>query len=335
MGKSLGYNNDLLIVGGLSFETPPYGHAFIYRLNNNMDSLSFYQFSIGSISHQIKQLNDTTYWCIGRFGSYSCLSLDTYFNIVDYTLVPNRLAQAYGLKWDSDTSFFMAGEWNGGPDDDLGIIRQYHPMDTTGYIFNSWGTEGIYDYPAPNGAIDFTHKDSVFVGAISPFQPYLWGSYPSDFVVLQTDSLLNIRWERFYGSGEYYYELMKVLATNDGGCLLAGTRYNYNSGVHERDIFVVKLDREGLFVGKPEYDINITEALVFPNPGTNYLKVRIAAQYKHSTLDLFDMNGRKVLSQQINGKWGEVNTTLLNTGTYIYNIYNLEGLFESGKWVKQ
>jgi hypothetical protein len=105
--------------------------------------------------------------------------------------------------------------------------------------------------------------------------------------------------------------------------------------VHERDIFVVKLDREGLLVGKPDYEINITEALVFPNPGTDYLKVRIAAQYKQSTFDLFDMNGRKVLSQQINGKWGEVNTTLLHTGTYIYKIYNTEGLFESGKWVKQ
>jgi len=105
--------------------------------------------------------------------------------------------------------------------------------------------------------------------------------------------------------------------------------------MHERDIFVVKLDKEGLLVGKYDHKINITEALVFPNPGTNYLKVRVAAEYKHSTFDLFDMNGRKVLSRQITGKWGEVNTTFLQTGTYIYNIHNSEGLFESGKWVKQ
>ncbi|OQY41869.1 MAG: hypothetical protein B6242_16790 [Anaerolineaceae bacterium 4572_78] len=337
MGKSLGYNNDLLIVGGLSFETPPYGNAFIYRLDNNLDSLRFHQFSIGSIGHQIKQLNDTTYWCVGWFSGYLYAMFDTMFNLIEYTIVPDILAQAYGLKWDTDTSFFMAGEWGGGPDDDLGMLRQFHPFDTTGHIFNSWGTEGIYDYPAPNGAIDFQNKDSVFVGAISPFARWWYlSNYPSDYVILQIDSLLNIRWERFYGEGEYYYELMKVVATKDGGCLLAGTRYNYNGGIKERDIFIVKLDNEGLLVGTNENPaIEMHEALVFPNPGTNYLNVRIAAQYKQSIFELYDISGKQVLSKLITGKWGEVNTTFLKTGAYIYKIYNNEGLYESGKWVKQ
>ncbi|RLD86071.1 MAG: hypothetical protein DRJ02_09240 [Bacteroidetes bacterium] len=41
------------------------------------------------------------------------------------------------------------------------------------------------------------------------------------------------------------------------------------------------------------------------------------------------------MSQQITDKWAEVNTTFLKTGTYIYKIYNNEGLFERGKWVKR
>ena len=336
MGRSLGYNNELLFTGTLLDDLPPYANAFFFKISHELDSIYFKQFSSGSMSDQIKQLNDSTYWCIGLFGGYSYLSLDTAFNFINYTRVPNRLAQAYGLKWDTDTSFYMAGEWNGGSDDDLGMIRQYHPMDTTGHIFNSWGEEGVYDYPAPNGAVDFLDKDSIFVGIISPFQPFLWGTYPSNYVILQTDSLLNIRWERFYGSGDYYYELMKVVATKDGGCLLAGTRYNYNVGVKERDIFIVKLNNEGLLVGtndKPA--LKMHEALVFPNPGSNYLRVRVAAQYRHNTFELYDLSGKQVLKQQISGKWAEVNTTFLKTGTYVYKIYNNEGLYETGKWVKR
>jgi hypothetical protein len=145
-----------------------------------------------------------------------------------------------------------------------------------------------------------------------------------------------VRWERFYG-GDAQYVMYTIIASNDGGCIISGTRYDYlNATEKELDIHILKLNNEGLLVGtREETAIEMREALVFPNPGTNYLKLRIAAQYKQSTFELFDMNGKKVLTQQINGKWGEVNTTLLNAGTYIYNIYNSGGLFESGKWVKR
>ena len=72
------------------------------------------------------------------------------------------------------------------------------------------------------------------LSSISPFYP--WLNYPSEYVLLQTDSLLNIRWEKFYGDGEYYYELMRVFATNDGGCILAGTRYDFNAGIEKEGL---------------------------------------------------------------------------------------------------
>jgi hypothetical protein len=74
---------------------------------------------------------------------------------------------------------------------------------------------------------------------------------------------------------------------------------------------------------------------VFPNPGSNYLKVRVAAHYKQSIFELFDLNGRIVLTKSINGKWGEINTSALPSGSYIYRVWNEEGLFESGKWWKR
>ena len=77
------------------------------------------------------------------------------------------------------------------------------------------------------------------------------------------------------------------------------------------------------------------EALVFPNPGSTVLKVRIAAQYPASTIKLYDLNVRKVLEQSLYGRWATINSTFLPKGTYIYKITAPSGLVENGKWIKQ
>jgi len=326
----LGINGDIVLASGLMSETPPYSYGIILRLNRSLDSIRFCQLPSDGFE-QIRQLNDSTYWVTQSYGSYFC-TLDTLFNYQNCEKVPNKLTQRYGLKWDTDTSFFMSGKWNGGPDD-IGILRQFHPLKDTDHLFNTWEKVGSYDYPAPNGGLDFINKDSVYVGIISPFYP--WLNYPSNYVLLQTDSLLNIRWEKFYGDGEYYYELMRVFATNDGGCILAGTKYDFNTGVQERDIYLVKVDGDGLMVGYEESPIQIHEAIVYPNPGTTEIKVRIAAQYPESLFQLFDLNGKQVASEKMFGKFGSINTGFLKSGTYIYRISSKDGLFESGKWVRK
>ena len=68
--------------------------------------------------------------------------------------------------------------------------------------------------------------------------------------------------------------------------------------------------------------------------GTNEIKVRIATQHSESLFQLFDMNGKQIVSQEIIGKWGTINTDFLKSGTYIYRITSKQGLYESGKWVK-
>jgi hypothetical protein len=329
-----GRNNNFLIAGTVFPYNIPY--MFIYVLNESLDSLkaNIYTDKVRTC-YAIHQLNDSTYWVVdGLIADY--FSIDDSLNLTSLGQVPEQLTAAFGIKWDTDTSFYMTGEWNGGPDDDIGFFKQFHPFDTTNYIFNDWGTIDTLDFPASWDALDFNNKDSIYIGGTTGFGNGYFNYHQSWYFIIQTDSNLNIRWERFYGGGAYY-EMQKIIASNDGGCIVAGTRYDYQNATEEElDIHILKLNSEGLLVGTHEEPtIEIHEALVFPNPGTNYLKVRVAAQYKHSTFDLFDMNGNKVLSQQIKSKWAEVNTTFLQAGTYIYNIYNSEGLFESGKWVKQ
>ena len=334
VSTSLGINNDILITGGIIRDLPPYTMYLNARFNSDLDSVfaSIKNLSTGGLS--IKQLNDSSYWLLDW--SYHYFLCDTLFNIKEWFDVPERVNNPVGVKWDSDTSFFFAGEWNGGPDDDIGIIRQYHPFDQTGYLFNSWGTQDTLDMTALNGAMDFRNKDSVFVGGTTGFSWPEEGYHPSYYSIIQIDSLLNIRWERFYGHDDHYYVLHDVLATKDGGCLLTGTRFDYNSGAKIRDIYITKLNDEGLIVGTQDKKKPILKhALVFPNPGRNLIKVRVAAQYPQSLFTLYDLNGKIVLSDKINGRTSEIHTSGLRSGTYVY-VIRAEGIvIEKGKWLKQ
>ncbi len=325
--------NDITLIG-ITYMIDYQFKFMFYVLTPELDSIIARDYSdMPRCCGPIKHLKDSTYWiCDENRYNYYCLNNELI--LTEYiTARPHNLDSPMGLKWDTDTSFYMTGEWNGGNEHDIGLYKQIHPIDSTNSIFKSWGTDKL-DIPALS-AIDFRHKDSIFTGGTSPYWFY-YGNFASWYYVLQTDSNLNIRWERFYG-GDAYYMMQKIVASNDGGCIIAGTRYDYqNTSEEELDIHILKLNSEGLLVGTAEEPtIEMREALVFPNPGTNHLKVRIAAHYKESIFELYDIGGKIVLSEQIIGKWGEVNTVALKSGTYVYRIYNEEGLFESGKWLKQ
>jgi len=257
---------------------------------------------------------------------------------VEEQIVPESITANFGVKWDSDISFYLMGDYLPDNDHNIGFLRQPHYFDTTGYLFNSWGRADTVDFPAFTNGIDFRNKDSIFIGgthnmpyALDPGQQPV----PTWFVVLQTDSLLNVRWERFYG-GDANYLMTNLIATRDGGCLEAGTRYDYmNNPEQQTDIIVLKLNSEGLLVGDHELpETRMSEAIVYPNPGTDALQIRLAVQHPTALLELFDANGRLVLSQQLHQKESRIAVNQLPSGTYIYKLSADTGLLESGKWVK-
>ena len=283
----------------------------------------------------LKKIDNNTYWGLNLLANKYDI-FDSAFNIVGEQKVPERMTANFGVKWDSDTSFYLLGENN---EHQLGFLRQPHYFDTTGYLFNSWGRADTVDFPAFTNGIDFHNKDSIFIGGthnmpyfvIDPGQQPV----PTWFVILQTDSLLNVRWERFYG-GNANHLMNKLIATRDGGCLVSGTRYDYlNDPVPQTDIIVLKLNSEGLLVGNAELpETRMSEAIVYPNPGTDAVQIRLAVQHPTALMELFDANGRLVLSQHLHQKENRITVDQLPSGTYIYRLSADTGLLESGKWVK-
>jgi len=338
-GAASNDKNDNLFVN-LSVNLPVSSiYSYLVEIDSNLTIIKqkFITDYPKAYSH-LKKIDENTYWGLNVLtNKYEIF--DSAFNIVGEQRVPESTTANFGVKWDSDTSFYLLAEHSISYEHKMGFLRQPHYFDTTGYLFNSWGRADTVDFPAFTNGIDFQNKDSIFIGgthnmpyALDPGQQPV----PTWFVILQTDSLLNVRWERFYG-GNANYLMTNLIATRDGGCLIAGTRYDYlNDPVPQTDIIVLKLNSEGLLVGDHELpETRMHEAIVYPNPGTDALQIRLAVQHPTALMELFDANGRLVLSQHLHQKENRITVDQLPSGTYIYKLSADKGLMESGKWVKQ
>ncbi len=286
----------------------------------------------------MRQLNDSTFWVL-QMMSPKYLKLDASFNIIGQSPIPRYFSTNSSCKWVNDSTFYLLGKNNYPlPEHNIAIVKQFHPFDTTGHLFWRWHHTDTIDFPSVYKGIDFKHPDTIFAGGthnLDRYNPH-YAHHPSWLVVLQTDSMLNLRWERFYG-GDAYYVMSNLIATNDGGCLVGGWRFDYqNSTENQTDIILLKLNSEGLLTGiNNPTTIQLREAIVYPNPGSSQLKVRLAIQHPQALFQLFDQGGRLVMQQQLTTTESELETNHLTAGIYVYRITSSTGLNENGKWVKQ
>jgi hypothetical protein len=77
----------------------------------------------------------------------------------------------------------------------------------------------------------------------------------------------------------------------------------------------------------------ISNLSIYPNPITNYVYVKNLDSSGKMLLELFDILGKKVFSEQVSNN-GKVNLQILDNGVYIYQITG-EGSKYSGKIIKQ
>ena len=66
---------------------------------------------------------------------------------------------------------------------------------------------------------------------------------------------------------------------------------------------------------------NQNKLSVYPNPASNYLDGMIEGDQSIYLIELFDMQGRKVLSQQLLGDINRLDVQYLERGTYMLKMY--------------
>ena len=332
--------DEFIIGGSYHIEDNPWGSPFFYTFSHEFDSINAIVFSEQAQNgyfQRFHKLTSNEYWVVDVL-KRRYYHFDSDLLLINNYPIPSYTPGSFDAKWDSDTSFYSVGKiLKQQSNINLGYNKQLHPFDTTGSISKHWHISDTIDFPAFKESIDFNNKDSIFIGAtrnLSVQNPY-FAQQASWFIVLQTDSLLDVRWERFYG-GDAYYVMGKIISTHDGGCLIGGWKYDYqNSTTNQTDIILLKLNSEGLLVGNNELpETRMHEAIVYPNSGTDALQIRLAVQHPKALLELFDANGRLVLSQQLHQKESRIAVDHLPKGTYIYRLSADTGLLESGKWMK-
>ena len=199
--------------------------------------------------------------------------------------------------------------------------------------YNSFGDNNLYNIVAHRNSLS-KNGSNIYLGGETT--PVLYGdgmiyNDTSWFYLVKLNDDLTPIWEKHIG-GDAYYGLANIYATNDGGCIMVGTRHDHTvQTVDEVDIYVVKVASDGTIAWEKEIIVN-NKVNISPNPGTDYITINSDVEY--SNFSLFDINGKIVISDNTGAK--TINTSSLKQGIYIYKITDTKGnVLKTGKWVKR
>ena len=141
----------------------------------------------------------------------------------------------------------------------------------------------------------------------------------NDYIALKINSKGEEIWTKIIGSkGDEI--LRKLFETRDGGYLLAGTSNgkisrDKNTSKGGNDFWIVKLKDKN----KPNQEKVTVEA--FPNPAINYTNLVINYDYTYGTATLYDLNGRMIKSEKMNGsRTIPIDLSALPQGIYLVYI---------------
>lgn len=168
---------------------------------------------------------------------------------------------------------------------------------------------------------------------------FIWGEIghalvPSSFILHKLNRDYSTKWTKRYG-GDAYYEMYGVLATDDGGCMMYGTRYDYNT-TPKYDAYILKVNGEGLITSESFIPLTLHAIEVYPNPSNGLINLDFKEPLRNVQIRVIDTKGSLV--HQITLPESQVSATLdlsfLNNGVYSIQIIEQNRLFAVSRWVK-
>ncbi len=203
---------------------------------------------------------------------------------------------------------------------DLGTFVHFYRPDTT-------------DQVAYNGPT-FTEKDKIYVGSWRASNP--GASYNGRYMVGMVDEDMNMKGMVSLGKDGYQYDMESMQATDDGGCILAGTVHdNANAPDYDYDLFIRKIMPDQIVsVAEQTEDPNDSDYFICPNPGNDKLNINTAR--KGVELKIVDLSGKTFYEKRLENIF--LNTVDVNTlppGIYLLHFKDNEGYEESIKWIKR
>ncbi len=334
---------DFIYYGFLMPNHEPYlpYYMYILKCNPNKESCTFKLFDNIAECQAIieKNTHDGYYAFISTIlqGEFKLLRMDSAFSIQSSFSFSPSYYNMLSAQWVNDTNIVFASEmWYFNPSNvlnrEIGVLL-LNPEDTIisqAYI----GNADTIVYPAFRRSIAVYNPGTIYIGGTKNMDTHTaWSTQKSWYSLSKLDEQMNVVWTKYYG-GDAYYTMWTTKETQDGGCLMLGTRYDYLTQNYERDIYIVRVDGNGLVTSTNDMPpLTVSEAIVYPNSGSTQLTIETAL--KDLQFELYSTNGQTVVTQPVNNGTTTINTSALPAGVYLYRFMNKEKIVESGKWVKE
>ncbi len=214
-------------------------------------------------------------------------------------------------------------------DHQLNIKRVYHAL-------ASPGRKAEKPYDAPSTAFDKSGKFLFVLGSNSTPRPLGFNDQnrTGALTILKFDTALNLIWRTEIEIPKTFIEAGSMVATADGGVLVAAHRIDSTPNPNIRNLFVVKLDSAGRHsVSVPELDAQ-PQVTVYPNPVVDQFTLHYS-QGLYESLLLYNQSGQLVYRQPLDASTNlhTVNIGHLPSGMYFYTLQG-KGKPVRGKVVK-
>lgn len=324
----------------------------LIKINCVGDSITskLYESYTSGFIHDITYNHDSTKYMIhnGAGGIPDCGGgCGAYFVDIDSFEIESSMCYALGspnfddirlpfnVKWNSNDELIVSGRgtfYNGVSsskhlatwkyDTNYQVIKKSYLIHPDTLIYGAW-----------KQCIDINAEGEICVSGSFDNATGIFPSKYSWAYVAKLDEDLNIIQEQYFG-GDASYDVYSIVATSDGGIAIGGYKYDYlTNEPNEGDAFVIKTDA-GLFVDvQNQTEIPIHSAVIYPNPGGNYLSLRTSQ--KEALFRLYNSVGELVLIKPINTLITNYNTVDLPLGIYLWTLSKRnEQIIDSGKWIK-
>ena len=168
---------------------------------------------------------------------------------------------------------------------------------------------------------------------------FIWAAFghsffSSSFILHKLNKDYSTKWTKKYG-GDAYYEMCGLLTTDDGGCMMYGTRYDYNS-IPKFDAYILKVNADGLITSESTIPLALQTVTVFPNPSNGLVHFDYKEPLRDIQIRVVDVKGSIVHQvKQSEGVLPTLDLSFLNNGVYFIQILEQNRLFSVSRWVKE
>ncbi|MFP4665029.1 MAG: T9SS type A sorting domain-containing protein [Bacteroidales bacterium] len=188
-----------------------------------------------------------------------------------------------------------------------------------------YGKPNIKEYCYSYKSIDYFDKNNIYITATSNFTVgSLYQEYDNEVLVVNLDSTLTPRWEKYIG-GDAYYNVFNLTALQDGGVVLACRRHDYREHVGEMDVCLFRLDAEGNLMASTELHPHSSGFEIYPNPVHDRLYINGLRTYRDAEVKVYNASGQLMLQEKLHEDYLDVAS--LPKGFYLLKIHSEDEIF--------